>query len=123
MSNCFRGVVNVTDTEGGPTATGMIPEGGTAEKKLPSPPPHRLINGTVLTGTDNMTQFFYIPSMAMQTVGTGCKIKRLLQTSTTSRASYGKIAETCKRSAPSSFSGRGGGSEGRFSPVFYSEKV
>ena len=26
------GVVNVTDPEGGPTATGMIPEGGTVEK-------------------------------------------------------------------------------------------
>ena len=47
--------VNITDSEGGPTATGMIPEGGTTEKKLPStspppppPPPYRLINGTAL---------------------------------------------------------------------------
>ena len=51
---CFRtvgggGGVNITDPEGGPTATGMILEGGTAEKKLPSTPLHRLINGTVLS--------------------------------------------------------------------------
>ena len=47
---CFRrvgGVVNITDPEGGPTATGMILEGGTTEKKLPSTL-HRLINGTAL---------------------------------------------------------------------------
>ena len=42
-----EGFVNITDQEGGPTATGMIPEGGTTEEKLPSPP-HRLINGTAL---------------------------------------------------------------------------
>ena len=42
------GFVNITDPEGGPTATGMIPEGGTTEKMLPStpPPPHMLIIGT-----------------------------------------------------------------------------
>ena len=41
------GVGNITDPEGGPTATGMIPEGGTTEKKFPSTL-HRLINGTAL---------------------------------------------------------------------------
>ena len=30
--------VNITDPEGGPTATGMISEGGTTEKELPSIP-------------------------------------------------------------------------------------
>ena len=51
---CFRrvgGVVNITDSEGGPTATGMIPKGGTPEKppkKSCRPSPHRLINGTSL---------------------------------------------------------------------------
>ena len=54
--NCVKvfpeggGFVNITDLEGGATATGMILEGSTTEKKLPStPPPHRLINGTALT--------------------------------------------------------------------------
>ena len=43
------GAVNITDPEGGPTVTSMIPEGGTAEKKLLSTLPlHRLINGTAL---------------------------------------------------------------------------
>ena len=37
---CFRrrGFVNITDPEGGPTSTGMIPEDGTTEEKLPSTP-------------------------------------------------------------------------------------
>ena len=50
------GFVNITDPEGGPTGTGMILEGSTTEKMLPSPPhthththTHRLINGTALT--------------------------------------------------------------------------
>ena len=43
------GFVNITVSEGGPTATGMNPEGGTAKKKLLSPLPHRLISGTALT--------------------------------------------------------------------------
>ena len=49
------GFVNLTVPEGGPTATGMNPEGGTAEKMLPSTSPHththtnRLISGTTLT--------------------------------------------------------------------------
>ena len=54
--NCVKvfpeggGFVDITDPEGGPTATGMVPEGGTTEKKLPStPPPPRLINETALT--------------------------------------------------------------------------
>ena len=52
--------------------------------------------------------------MAMQTVGTGCKMKRLLQMSTTSRALNGKIAETCKRPAPPpTFFFLGGEGEGR----------
>ena len=34
-----EGFVNITDPEGRPTVTIMIPEGGAAEKKLPSPPP------------------------------------------------------------------------------------
>ena len=32
------GFVNITDPEGASTATGMIPEGGTTERKLPSTP-------------------------------------------------------------------------------------
>ena len=60
---CFRrvgrggGVVNITDPEDGPTATGMIPEGGTAKQKFavqrppPPPPHHRLISGTALIGS------------------------------------------------------------------------
>ena len=42
------GFVNITVPEGGPTATGMNPEGGTAKKKVAVHPPHRLINGTAL---------------------------------------------------------------------------
>ena len=44
LKNCGKvfpegaGFVNITDPEGGPTATGMIPKGGTDEKKLPSTP-------------------------------------------------------------------------------------
>ena len=34
-----RGVVNITDPEGGPAATGMIPEGGTTEKQVAVHPP------------------------------------------------------------------------------------
>ena len=41
------GFVKITVPEGGPTATGMNPEGGTAKKKLPSTP-HRVIAGTAL---------------------------------------------------------------------------
>ena len=40
--------VNITVLEGGPTATGINPEGGTAKKSC-RPPPHRLISGTALT--------------------------------------------------------------------------
>ena len=41
---CFRrvgggGFVNITYLEGGPTATGMTPEGGTTEKCCRPPPP------------------------------------------------------------------------------------
>ena len=45
LKNCAKvfskgGVfVNITDPEGGPTATGMIPEGGTTEKSCRPPPP------------------------------------------------------------------------------------
>ena len=42
MLKCFRrvgGFVNITDPEGGPSATGMIPEGGTTEKSCRPPPP------------------------------------------------------------------------------------
>ena len=45
IKNCVKvfpeggGFVNITVPEGGPTATGMNPEGGTAKKKLPSTPP------------------------------------------------------------------------------------
>ena len=42
------GFVNITVPEGGPTATGMNPEGGTA-KKVAFHPPHRLISGTALS--------------------------------------------------------------------------
>ena len=45
LKNCVKvvpeggGFVSITDPECGPTATGMIPEGGTTEKKLlPTPP-------------------------------------------------------------------------------------
>ena len=47
LKNCVKvfpeggGFVNITDPEGGPTATGMILEGGTTEKKLPSTPVNR----------------------------------------------------------------------------------
>ena len=34
--------------EGGPTATGMNPEGGTAKKVAVHPPPHTSISGTAL---------------------------------------------------------------------------
>ena len=43
------GFVSITVPEGGPTATGMNPEGGTAKKSCLHPPPHRLISGTALT--------------------------------------------------------------------------
>ena len=45
LKNCVKvfpeggGFVNITYQEFGPTATGMIPEGGTTEEKLPSTPP------------------------------------------------------------------------------------
>ena len=51
-----RGFVNITVPEGGPTATGMNPEGGTAKNKLPSTP-HRLINGTALSKQPPIDQF------------------------------------------------------------------
>ena len=35
------GFVNMTVPEGGPTATGMNLEGGTAKKSCRPPPPHR----------------------------------------------------------------------------------
>ena len=44
MKNCIDvfpetgGFVNAIDPEGGPTVTGMILEGGTPPKKLPSTP-------------------------------------------------------------------------------------
>ena len=44
--------VSITDSEGGPTATGMIPEGSTTKKSCHPPPPHRLINGTALTNSN-----------------------------------------------------------------------
>ena len=45
LKNCVKvflevgGFVNITDPEGGPTATGMIPECGTTEKSCRPPPP------------------------------------------------------------------------------------
>ena len=48
------GFVNITVLEGGPTATGMNLEGGTAKKKLPSTP-HRLINEPALTFVVDMS--------------------------------------------------------------------
>ena len=42
------GFVNITVLEGGPTATGINVEGGTAKKSC-RPPPHRLISATALT--------------------------------------------------------------------------
>ena len=43
---CFRrvGVVNITDPEGGPTATGMILESSTAKKICRPPPPPPQVN-------------------------------------------------------------------------------
>ena len=58
IKNCVKvfpeggGFGNITVTEGGPTATGMNPEGGTVKKKLLSTPsPRRLISGTALIST------------------------------------------------------------------------
>ena len=55
---CFPrvGVVNITDPERGPTATGMILESSTAKKSCP---PHRLINGTDGTDLDDF-EILYI---------------------------------------------------------------
>ena len=44
-----RVFVNITLLEGGPTATGINSEDGTAKKSCHPPPPHRLISGTALT--------------------------------------------------------------------------
>ena len=68
------GFVNITVPEGGPTATGMNPEGGTAKKKLLSiPPPPQVNFWTSMTVMLNIlkkivayqmnTNFNYIKSM------------------------------------------------------------
>ena len=44
------GFVNITVLGGGPTATGMNPEGGTAKKVAPPPDSPGTWNGTALIG-------------------------------------------------------------------------